>query len=106
MDFCNNSALERGGAIYLTGGSEEAYFFDCQIQVFDPTFTELSRLNITMRFVNNSARDAGDALYGGQIDTCYTAAPSQFLYNRTLTRTTTFDAITDFTNKPSSTVCL
>ena len=103
MIFDNNSALEKGGAIYLTSGSEESYFFDCQIQVFDPSFTEISKLNITMEFIN-SAKDAGDALYGGQIDACYTAAPSQFLYhNRTLTESLTFDSITDFTGQPAST---
>ena len=102
MIFDNNSALERGGAVYLTGGSEESYFFDCQIQVYDPTFTELSRLNITLRFVNNTAREAGDALYGGQIDACYTAAPSAFLYSRTFTRSMTFDAITDLRDQPPS----
>ena len=101
--FENNTALERGGAIYLTGGSEESYFFDCQIQVWDPTFIEISRLNVTMEFINNRATEAGDALYGGQIDACYTAAPSQFLYNRTLTRSATFDTVTDFRNQPPST---
>ena len=102
MIFDNNSALGRGGAVYLTGGSEESYFFDCQIQVYDPSFTEISRLNISMKFVNNSAREAGDALYGGQIDACYTAAPSQFLYNRTYTTSHTFDAITDFEGQSPS----
>ena len=103
MIFENNTALERGGAVYLTGGSEESYFFDCQIQVWDPTFIDINRLNVTMEFVNNSAIEAGDALYGGQIDACYTAAPSQFLYNRTLTRSATFDIVTDFRNQPPST---
>ena len=103
MIFENNTALERGGAIYLTGGSEESYFFDCQIQVWDPTFTDINRLNVMMEFINNSAMQAGDALYGGQINACYTAAPSQFLYNRTLTRSATFDTITDFRNQPPST---
>ena len=102
MIFENNTALERGGAIYLTRGSEESYFFDCQIQVWDPTFTNISKLNITMEFMNNSAIEAGDAFYGGQIDACYTAAPSQFLYNRTFTRSATFDTITDFRDQPPS----
>ena len=103
MTFENNSAYERGGALYLTGGIGEPYFFDCQIQVYDPTFTAISELNITMRFKNNSARDAGDALYGGRIDACYTSAPSQFLLqNRTLTHSLTFDSITDFTSQPRS----
>ena len=103
MIFKNNFALEKGGAMYLTGGSEESYFFDCQIQVFDPTFTKIPQLNITMVFVNNSAKDAGDALYGGRIDACYTSAPSQFLLqNRTLTTSSTFDTITDFKAQPAT----
>ena len=103
ITFDNNTALERGGAMYLTGGSEESYFFDCQIQVFDPSFEELSVVNISMTFVNNTARDAGDALYGGRIDACYVAAPSRFLYTRTYTMSATFDTITDFEGQPPST---
>ena len=103
MIFDNNSATERGGAMYLTGGSEESYFFDCQIQVFDQNVIEISRLNITMTFTNNTAIEAGDAVYGGQIDACYTSAPSRFLYTRTLTRSATFDAITNFARQRPST---
>ena len=103
MTFVNNSALERGGAVYLTGVSREAYFVDCQIQVLDPTFTEITELNIMMSFINNTAQEAGDAVYGGRIDACYTAAPSQFLnHNRTLTQSLTFDSITDFSAQPDS----
>ena len=100
IDFENNSATERGGVFHITRGSEDAYFSDCPIQVFDPTFTEISQLNISMRFINNSASEAGDAVYGGQIDACYTSAPSQFLnHNRTLTQSLTFDSITDFSDQ-------
>ena len=103
MIFENNSAMEKGGALHITEGSDDAYYIDCPIQVFDPTFTEISQLNISLMFVNNSAREAGDALYGGRIDACYTAAPSQFLrHNRTLTRSLTFDNITDFTHQPTT----
>lgn len=30
----------------------------------------LKQLNISMHFVNNTAGTAGDALYGGYVDTC------------------------------------
>ena len=95
-----NSARKRGGAIYLTGGSDVAFFFNCQIQIFDPTFTEESKLNITMQFVNNTAIEAGDALYGGRIDLCYPLAPSSLLYmNDSLVGTVIFDTITNFTHQ-------
>lgn len=102
--FDNNSALERGGAIYITGGTEVAYFFNCAIQVFDPSFMETSKLNVTMMFINNTAIEAGDAIYGGGIDLCFALAPSEFLYlNDTLTGTLIFDTITDFDSQPPST---
>ena len=92
--FDANSALQRGGAIYLTGGNDVAYFFDCHIQVFDPSFMNISNLNITMKFINNTAVEAGDALYGGDIDLCFALAPSQFLYlNDTLKGTHIFDGL-------------
>ena len=105
--FENNLALGKGGAIYITGGNEVAHFFDCQIQVFDPSFRNFSKLNIAMKFTNNTALKAGDALYGGQIDLCFALAPSQFLYfNRTLKGTFIFDSITDFSEQPPSTSCI
>ena len=101
--FDGNSALERGGALYLTGGNEVAYFFNCQIQVFDPSFMDISKLNITMKFINNTAVEAGDALYGGRIDLCFALAPSQFLYrNQTLKGTQVFNSVTDFSEQPHS----
>ena len=107
ISFDSNLALEKGGAIYIAGGNELAHFFNCQIQVFDPSFMNISKLNITMEFINNTALEAGDALYGGQIDLCFALAPSQFLYfNRTLTGTFTFNSITDFSEQPPSTSCI
>ena len=105
--FDSNSALERGGALYLSGGDEVAYFYKCQIQVFDPSFMDISKLNITMKLINNTALEAGDALYGGEIDLCFALAPSQFLYrNQTLKGTLTFDSVTDFSEQPPSTSCV
>ena len=105
--FDGNSALQRGGAIYLTGGTEVAYFSNCQIQVFDPSFMNISKLNITMKFINNTAVEAGDALYGGEIDLCFALAPSQFLYlNDTLKGTPIFNSVTDFSEQSPSTSCV
>ena len=60
-----------------------------------------------MKFINNTALEAGDGLYGGQIDSCFTLAPSQFLYrNQTLKGTLTFDSVTDFSEQPPSTSCV
>ena len=105
--FHSNHALEKGGALYIAGGNEVAHFFNCQIQVFDPSFMDISKLNITMKFTNNTALKAGDVLYGGQIDFCFALAPSQFLYlNRTLTGTFIFNSITDLSEQPPSTSCV
>ena len=50
-----------------------------------------------MFFSNNTASEAGDAIYGGQIDTCQTIAPSGFfVYNVALTGQLIFDIISHF----------
>ena len=77
--FNNNHAVRRGGAIFIEGNRNEVFFYECHIQVYDPALHFLSQLGILMIFTNNTAGEAGDALYGGQIDTCQTLAPSGFL---------------------------
>ena len=105
--FDSNTAWERGGAIYIAEGNELGDFFDCKIQVFDPSFMNTSNLNIVVKFMNNTAEEAGDALYGGEIDSCFSLAPSQFLYyNQTLKGTYIFDTITDLSSQPPSTSCI
>ena len=74
---------------------------------FKFSILHISKLNITMKFINNTALEASDALYGGQIDLCFALAPSQFLYhNKTLKGTLTFDSITDFSEQSPSTSCV
>ena len=71
INFINNSATSTGGAIDVKD--------DCTERIptcfFQPAYQEnvtFSDLNVTLRFVNNKAKLAGDAVYGGQIDRCYT----------------------------------
>ena len=70
--FFNNSA-KKGGAIYVQQGcldTAPACFFQPAVSEEIPIeeFEEL--FNVT--FVNNSAKQAGDAIYGGSIHYCYT----------------------------------
>ena len=70
IDFINNSATSTGGAIDVREDCTERIppcFFQPGYQM-DVKFSEL---NATLRFVNNVATLAGDAIYGGQVDRCY-----------------------------------
>ena len=71
INFINNSATSTGGAIDVKD--------DCTERIptcfFQPAYqkkVKFSDLNVTLIFVNNKAKLAGDAVYGGQIDGCYT----------------------------------
>ena len=79
--FVNNSA-QKGGAIYAQQGcldTAPACFFQPALnQTVD--IVDFSNY-IAVKFVNNSASVAGDAIYGGSIDYCYTL--KAFLYNGT-----------------------
>ena len=101
--FTNNSALGRGGAIFIEGNRNELFLYECHIQVYDPDLHSLSQLGIHMFFSNNTASEAGDAIYGGQIDTCQTLAPSGFLvYNATSIGQLIFDNILQFEPQDTS----
>ena len=101
--FSNNSAILKGGAIYIAGGNEGTFLFDCQIQVYDPELTPPNELGTLMKFINNTALDAGDALYGGLIDACFAFSISGYLYYEQLLRGgVIFDSITDFDQQPPS----
>lgn len=71
--FVNNSASNAGGAIYAQQRcleSAPACFFQPVVEDYTP----LASINHSMRieFWNNSAQYAGDVLYGGAIDYCFT----------------------------------
>ena len=73
IDFIENNASESGGAIYT---SQQLYLETAPACFFQPIQHQKSPwvikdLNITLRFRNNTARYAGDAVCGGQVDDCY-----------------------------------
>ena len=73
IDFINNSATAMGGAIYV---AQEQCVETLPPCFFQPVVRKTANIkprnvNVSLRFFNNSARLAGDAIYGGQIDTCY-----------------------------------
>ena len=80
--FHNNRA-EKGGAVYAQQGCLEtvpACLF--QPVLTDYNFTNLKELGkfIKVKFVNNTASLAGDAIYGGSFDNCYTLLPAKYYY--------------------------
>lgn len=75
VNFRNNHAKQVGGAIF----AEEACLAEPKACFFQPVVTsnalvtELSTAyGIKLHFANNTAEVAGDAIYGGEIDHCYT----------------------------------
>lgn len=77
--FVNNSA-RRGGAIYAQQGCLDT----APACFFQPALNQTVNISdfanyITVKFVNNSALLAGDAIYGGSVDYCYTL--KAFSYN-------------------------
>ena len=92
--FKNNHALKRGGAVFIEGNRDDVFFHECHIQVYDPTILLISQLQIHMIFTNNTANEAGEAIYGGQIDTRQMLAPSGFfVYNAAFMGQIIFDYI-------------
>ena len=98
--FLNNFASEKGGAIFVDV-SELTSTRHCNMEVFDPDYLQLSELNITMEFVNNSAAKAGDVYYGGLLDLCLIQSPSEIIRTNFLGNYT-FDFVADFIGQNSS----
>ena len=73
IQFVNNTAL-MGGAIFV----QQACLLDnaqpCAFQPASATNVSIQEFSsyFKLEFINNSAEIAGDALYGGSMDTCYT----------------------------------
>ena len=72
IDFINNSASSTGGAIFVQDQCADivplCFFQPACTGCVNPPVSDL--INITLQFVNNTAKLAGDAIYGGQIDYC------------------------------------
>ena len=101
--FRNNHVNEAGGAIY----AQQHYLEStppCFFQPVVPDFTYVSDLKLWMSltFDNNTANYAGDGLYGGAVDYCFTYL--HFKDNRHHSgyylSSEIFDIIFDFTQQP------
>ncbi len=73
--FEGNNALNAGGAIFAQQRCLETAP-SCFFQPVVKDFTKLSdfgnTISMSLTFINNKAGNAGDAIYGGAIDICYT----------------------------------
>ena len=64
VNFLNNSAQNKGGAIYT---AQTTHDYDCFYRVVSCDSNRSSQ----MYFANNSAKNGGDDIYGGFIQSCY-----------------------------------
>ena len=101
--FYNNQAKEAGGAIY----AQQHYLEStppCFFQPVAPDFTYVSDLKhwMSLTFDNNTAHYAGDGLYGGTIDYCYTYLHFKNYLNRSSYHYSSdiFNTIFDFSLQP------
>ena len=73
--FEGNSASNAGGAIFAQQRCLETAP-SCFFQPLVDDFTKLSdfgnKISMSLTFINNKAGNAGDAIYGGAVDMCYT----------------------------------
>ena len=100
--FKNNSASQRGGAIYGHKSCLDKHNF-CFFQPIVNTATDITHMRtenkMKLVFDNNTAVRAGDNIYGGNIDNCYTYG---LFYNASTIHPThyisghIFDHITEF----------
>ena len=73
--FKNNFARQVGGAIFAQEAclaEPKACFFQPAVKDTTPVTDLSTSYQITLNFINNTAGSAGDAIYGGDIDNCYT----------------------------------
>ena len=73
IDFIENLANISGGAIYI---SQQLCLETAPPCFFQPLYVKhgnssVNDLHMRLNFVNNTAKFAGDVIYGGQVDHCY-----------------------------------
>ena len=77
-----NNHAKRGGGIYVED-QNAATTIPCFFQILKPQYP-YSHLDAMITLENNTAQEAGNAVYGGRIDQCYLLTSSQqFIYNST-----------------------
>ena len=103
IEFINNSATSMGGAIYVAKQqcveTSPPCFFQMVLHRNTKLTDVLKDLNLKLLFRNNSARLAGDAVYGGLVDHCYLININY--YNRSMPYSSQilFSKIFDFTGQ-------
>jgi len=74
INFINNHAEHVGGAIFVQDEiADNSYAFKCFFQFAlnnQIVLNDLKIPNISLAFANNTARDGGDAIYGGKLNQC------------------------------------
>ena len=70
----NNTATNKGGAIYVDTGENDYGSKLCFYQLVDDVFDHVHLPKII--FINNTAGFAGDSVYGGFDRLCYVEEPA------------------------------
>ena len=73
--FKNNFARQMGGAIFAQEAciaEPKSCFFQPAVKDYTPVANLSAYHQIALNFSNNTAGSAGDAIYGGDIDNCFT----------------------------------
>ena len=82
IEITNNHA-RRGGGIYVEDEATVTTFHPCFFQLVDLQYPNLS-ITAVITLENNTADEAGSALYGGEVDHCYLYTSNRDLvYNNT-----------------------
>lgn len=76
--FIQNHAEKFGGAIYLQKefSPQSAAFQPCFMLLDLPSNMSAEAAKIELDFINNTATEAGDAIFGGYFDMCVAKLPS------------------------------
>ena len=94
IKFINNTAVERGGAIYVN--VVPFVKTPCFYQPHDPTLNKNAFFDVG--FVGNTAGRAGTVLYGVNVESCYLSYPSMFDngIKKSVQGVAAFDSIFDY----------
>ena len=98
--FANNKAIFKGGAVYSYHScidTPQPCLFQPKLHKNEHTMKFGETLKLLLEFVNNSASIAGDAIYGGSLDSCFTI--TKYSYNRERDKTAVLPDYFDMTRQ-------
>ena len=96
VNITENYAVHNGGGIYVVGRDDVVY--RCFFQIEDPSLSVDP--GVRLYFDGNYAGDAGNALYGGSVDSCVIVTRSIYIG---VFSGTVFDTISEFRNHDNNT---